>query len=69
MSASERKENLCLSILRKWHTLPICGYHLVTEHVETRALYDAGKPGVEQVFIHIFTLIMYEFQKKEMFSY
>lgn len=48
-TSSERKENLCLSILLKWHTLPICGYHLVPEHVETRSLQNLDKVGVEQV--------------------
>lgn len=48
-SAALQREKLCLSILHKWHTLPICGYHLVPEHVETRTLYDPNKPGIEQV--------------------
>ncbi|XP_069364926.1 otoferlin-like [Maniola hyperantus] len=52
-SASECKENLCLSILHNWHTLPICGYHLVPEHVEIRTLYDLDIPGTDHGQIHM----------------
>nr|XP_032527530.1 myoferlin-like [Danaus plexippus plexippus] len=59
-SAALQREKLCLSILHKWHTLPICGYHLVPEHVETRTLYDPNKPGIEQgkviLWVDIFPL-------------
>ncbi|XP_028159554.1 otoferlin-like, partial [Ostrinia furnacalis] len=48
ISTSERKENICLSLLHKWHTMPLCGYHLVPEHVETRILSNPEKTGVEQ---------------------
>lgn len=51
ISTADRKENICLSILQKWHTLPVCGYALVPEHVETRSLYHPNKPGVQQVTI------------------
>ncbi|XP_063547608.1 otoferlin-like [Cydia strobilella] len=47
------KENLCLNILHKWHTIPVCGHRLVPEHVEIRTLYDPDKPGVEQGKIHM----------------
>lgn len=43
------KENLALSVLRRWHELPYIGYCLVPEHVETRSLYRRDKPGVAQV--------------------
>ncbi|XP_052751429.1 otoferlin-like [Galleria mellonella] len=60
ISSSERKENICLSLLRKWHTLPLCGYNLVPEHVETRTLYNPDKPGVDQgkiqMWVDIFPL-------------
>nr|XP_018917652.1 PREDICTED: otoferlin-like [Bemisia tabaci] len=42
------KENLALSVLRRWHELPYIGYCLVPEHVETRSLYRRDKPGVAQ---------------------
>ncbi|XP_060809799.1 fer-1-like protein 6 [Amyelois transitella] len=56
----DKKENICLSILHQWHTLPLCGYHLVPEHVETRTLYRPDKPGLSQgkllMWIDIFPL-------------
>lgn len=48
-TAADRKEIICLSILQKWHTLPVCGYPLVPEHVETRSLFHPNKPGLQQV--------------------
>ncbi|CAK1588464.1 unnamed protein product [Parnassius mnemosyne] len=52
-SPVERRENICLTLLRNWHTLPICGYHLVPEHVETRTLYNPSKPGIEMGKVHM----------------
>ncbi|XP_045510224.1 otoferlin-like [Colias croceus] len=53
VSSIERRENLCLSILHQWHTIPVCGYYLVPEHVETRVLYKEDKPGVCQGALHM----------------
>ncbi|XP_046977570.1 otoferlin-like [Vanessa cardui] len=59
-SSLERKENLCLSILHKWHTLPLCGYRLVPDHIETRTLYNPDRPEIErgkiQMWVDIFPL-------------
>ena len=40
-------EHLALEILKHWDEMP-GGCKLVPEHLETRALYNPEKPGVEQ---------------------
>lgn len=42
------KEHLALKLLRNWQMFPR-GCHLVPEHIETRSLHCAAKPGVTQV--------------------
>ena len=41
-------EHLALAVLHHWHEIPRVGCPLVTEHIETRALYNPDKPGIEQ---------------------
>ena len=49
-SAPDRsyEEQLALGVLRHWEEIPRVGTALVPEHVETRALYNPDKPGIEQ---------------------
>jgi otoferlin len=43
------EEYLALAVLKRWDEFPRIGCKLVQEHVETRPLYNADKPGIEQV--------------------
>ena len=46
-------EHLALAVLNHWQEIPKVGCKLVTEHVETRPLYNPEKPGIEQVRYNI----------------
>ena len=43
------EEQLALGVLHHWDQVARVGLALVPEHVETRALYNPDKPGIEQV--------------------
>lgn len=43
------KQSMALHVLNHWHEMPIIGYHLVPEHVETRTLYNPDMPNLHQV--------------------
>ncbi len=45
------EEKLALAVLHHWDQIPKVGCPLVPEHIETRALYNPDKPGIEQVNI------------------
>ncbi|XP_063229448.1 fer-1-like protein 6 isoform X2 [Bacillus rossius redtenbacheri] len=49
-----KKEELALSALNQWETLPYVGYQLVPEHVESRLLYDPNRVGETQLWVDIF---------------
>jgi len=43
-----KKEKQALSVLHRWHEIPLRGFYLVPEHIETRSLYHPSIPGIEQ---------------------
>lgn len=47
------EEHMALAVLHRWHEFPRIGCQLVPEHIETRPLYNADKPGIEQVSLQI----------------
>ena len=49
---SGSEEQLSLAVLHKWEEVPKVGCRLVTEHIETRRLYNPDKPGIEQVKLY-----------------
>jgi len=36
-------------VLNHWQEMPVVGYHLVPEHVETRTLHNPDTPNFHQV--------------------
>ncbi|KAK4312408.1 hypothetical protein Pmani_016177 [Petrolisthes manimaculis] len=42
------EEQLALAVLHRWEEVPKVGCRLVSEHIETRPLYNLDKPGIEQ---------------------
>lgn len=40
------EEQMALVVLHRWQEVPRVGTRLVTEHIETRPLYNPNKPGM-----------------------
>ncbi|XP_050085649.1 otoferlin-like isoform X2 [Anopheles aquasalis] len=47
-SIKYRDEHLALAVLHRWEEMPRVGCKIVPEHIESRSLYNADKPGIEQ---------------------
>jgi hypothetical protein len=43
------RQSLALNVLNHWQDMPVIGYHLVPEHVETRTLFNPKIPNIHQV--------------------
>ena len=52
------EEELALAVLHNWSDVPKVGCKLLPEHIETRALYNPDKPGIEQVNLWVFKTII-----------
>jgi len=44
------RQSLALYVLNHWQEMPVVGYHLVPEYVETRTLYNPDMPNLHQVY-------------------
>lgn len=52
------RQSSALYVLNHWQDMPVIGYHLVPEHVETRTLYNPDIPNLHQVLSYTQTRII-----------
>lgn len=57
------EEQMALNVLRRWQEVPRVGCHLVTEHIETRSLYNPSKPGKFFTKITVGTVVVVSYER------